>query len=87
MYCSTCTFLGPNLPKHLYGHASFEYDGDLLVLGGNSGYWYEKAIYRLHCSNNECEWTTLKQSMKVRRQYFVAIPMNTSQVTCFSLQP
>ena len=76
---------GPNLPKKLYGHAVIGLDNDMIVLGGNSGFWYEKAIYRLSCANADCTWTTMKQALKVRRQYFVAIPMNNSQVTCVSL--
>jgi hypothetical protein len=35
----------------------------------------------------DCSWSEMKASLKVRRQYFVAIPMNTSQVTCISLLP
>jgi len=78
---------GPNLPKKLYGHSVIGFEKDLYVLGGNSGFWYEKAIHRLRCSNADCRWSTMKASLKVRRQYFVAIPMNTSQVTCISLLP
>ena len=78
---------GPNLPKKLYGHSVIGFEKDLYVLGGNSGFWYEKAIHRLRCSNADCSWITMKASLKVRRQYFVAIPMNTSQVTCISLLP
>ena len=42
---------GPNLPKKLYGHSVIGFEKDLYVLGGNSGFWYEKAIHRLRCSN------------------------------------
>ena len=81
------SLIGPDLPKKLYGHAVYPYENDIYVLGGNSGFWYEKAIHRLSCSNAECLWTTMKATLKVRRQYFVPIPMNTSQVTCISLLP
>ena len=82
VFLTHCT--GPNLPKKLYGHAVIGLENDLLVLGGNSGFWYEKAIHRLSCANADCIWTTMKQALKVRRQYFVAIPIPDSLSGCIN---
>jgi len=73
---------GPPMPKKIKGHSMISYNGDAYAIGGKSPDGYEKAIYRLSCPNQECQWTTLQQELKTPRQWFVAIPIMDSLVDC-----
>ena len=56
-----------------------EIQGDAYVFGGRSGRGFsaivEKAIYKLRCSSDICEWSTINQELKTARAYQVAIPV------------
>merc|ERR1712079_529729 len=54
---------GPPMPKKLFGHSMISYNGDVYAIGGSSpdGYENERAIYRLSCPNQKCQWTTIEQ--------------------------
>ena len=66
--------LGPPLPKGMQGTSTLEIQGDVYVIGGFKGE-PKSAIYKLTCSSGICSWSTLNQTLKVRRSYSVAIPV------------
>ena len=76
------TILGPDLPERLSAHSIIELEGDLYVIGGFDGNIVKKSIHRLQCSSSDCNWTTMKQELEIRRSYPVAIPVLDSFTTC-----
>ena len=65
---------GPLMPKKLTGHEIVPFDKDVVIIGGadqNSN--YQSSLHRLTCQNQDCEWKTMSQQLKVGRYLFVAI--------------
>ena len=84
-------YVGPALPKTLFFHEIVRIGLDLLVLGGVLGGGsinpdgirnYSEALFKLSCTNNECEWEKLPQNLTIPRSEFVAIPVPDDFITC-----
>ena len=70
--------LGPQLPVGVYGHSLLGLQQDVFSFGGLSDYKSKISdllIYRLSCSSGVCNWSTIKQELKVGRRWTVAIPV------------
>ena len=70
------------MPKKIYLHSMVNSNGDIYVIGGMdyvADHWqYEGAIQKLSCSYGKCQWTTIKQELKLPQIEFVAIPVPDS---------
>ena len=80
-------YVGPALPKTLISHEIVRIGLDLLVLGGfnpnaNGIRYYSEELFKLSCTNNECEWEKLPQNLTIPRSEFVAIPVPDDFITC-----
>jgi len=65
---------GNPLPKKIYGHAIVSISGDIIVIGGwDDDNELQSILYKLSCQNEDCQWTTLPQSLKFARNSMVAI--------------
>ena len=60
------------MPNKLYGHEIVPFDKDVVIIGGYAG-GYQSSLHRLTCQNQDCEWKTMSQQLKVARRHFVAI--------------
>ena len=68
------SFAGNPLPKKINSHAIVSIGGDIIVIGGWDDYLYDQStLYKLSCQNEDCQWTTLPQSLKFPRRSMVAI--------------
>ena len=70
------------MPKTIEGHKMVSYNGNVYAIGGFSSDGSEKAIYRLSCPNQNCQWITIQQELKTARGVFVAMPIMDSLVDC-----
>ena len=62
------------MPKPLYWHAIVSLGGDIIVIGGeDSRSKLQLDLYKLSCSNGECEWTTMEQKLQKPRDSMVAM--------------
>ena len=61
------------MPKKLEGHEIVPFDKDVVIIGGYDGTGYQSSLHRLTCQNQDCEWKTMSQQLKVARAYFVAM--------------
>ena len=69
------------MPNKLYGHEIVPFDKDVVIIGGYSS-GYQSSLHRLTCHNQDCEWKTMSQQLKVARYYFVAILIPDELVDC-----
>ena len=76
-------FLGPSLPKRIFGSSIVPFGNSLILIGGydyDDG--FQKGFYKLTCSNRNCVWTKMAQELSVGRENFVAIPIPDDIVPC-----
>ena len=65
--------VGPSLNTGLSDHQMVRIGLDLIVLGGFNGSRRTAILYKLSCTNNQCEWETLSQKLAIPKDNFVAI--------------
>ena len=71
------------MPKSLYAHAMLNFNGNLVVIGGDSGLdKYQSSLLVLSCYDGHCQWQTMPQQLKTARSYFVAFTVPDSFVDC-----
>ena len=70
------------MPNKLYGHEIVPFDKDVVIIGGYDGSSYQSSLHRLTCQNQDCEWKTMSQQLKVARESFVAILIPDELVDC-----
>ena len=59
------------------------FDTDVVIIGGYaSGVGYQSSLHRLTCQNQDCEWKTMSQHLKIARQSFVAMLIPNELVDC-----
>ena len=69
------------MPNKLYGHEIVPFDKDVVIIGGHySG--YQSSLHRLTCQNQDCEWKTMSQLLKVARNEFVAMLIHDELGNC-----
>ena len=65
-------------PRTLYGMSMVHFDGDLYAIGGSDSIeiiYVRSEIHKLSCRYGECQWTKMKQELKIGRTDGVAIPV------------
>ena len=73
------------MPNGLSHHEIVPFDKDVVIIGGEyyqSGWVYQSLLHRLTCQNQDCEWKTMSQQLKVARWDFVAILIPDELVDC-----
>ena len=72
------------MPKKLRYHEIVPFDKDVVIIGGwsDDGGGYQSSLHRLTCHNQDCEWKTMSQQLKVARDDFVAILIPDELVDC-----
>ena len=70
------------MPKKLDSHEIVPFDKDVVIIGGWDGSSYQSSLHRLTCQNQDCEWKTMSQQLKVARDWFVAILIPDELVDC-----
>ena len=71
------------MPNKLYGHAIVPFDKDVVIIGGLVPYvGSQSSLHRLTCQNQDCEWKTMSQQLKLARFSFVAILIPDELVDC-----
>ena len=72
------------MTKKLFGHEMVRFDKDVVVIGGGSSIssGYQSSLHRLTCQNQDCEWKTMSQLLKVARNEFVAMLIHDELVDC-----
>jgi hypothetical protein len=77
---------GPKLPKTLRGASLLPSpDGQgVIVIGGYSttDNAYQSSIYKLICDELGCDWSEMKQQLKIARQLFVAMLIPDTLTNC-----
>ena len=68
------------MPNKLQGHEIVPFDKDVVIVGGE--FPQSSSLYRLTCQNQDCEWKTMSQQLKVARFDFVAILIPDELVDC-----
>ena len=70
--------------KKLFGHEMVRFDKDVVVIGGGSSIssGYQSSLHHLTCQNQDCEWKTMSQLLKVARNEFVAMLILDELVDC-----
>ena len=67
----------------LEGHSMVNTQGNLVVIGGQSGQDdYLSSLYQLSCYNGYCQWQEMKQTLKTARSQFVAMTVPENYVDC-----
>ena len=75
------------MPNKLYRHATVPFDKDVVIIGGyGGGSQSQSSLHRLTCHNQDCEWKTMSQQLKVGRNQFVAILIPDELVDCSGKQ-
>ena len=54
------------MPKKLDRHEIVPFDKDVVIIGGSYG-GAQSSLHRLTCQNQDCEWKTMSQQLKVAR--------------------
>ena len=73
------------MPHKLADHEIVPFDKDVVIIGGygyHNGWGYQSSLHRLTCQNQDCEWKTMSQQLKVARAWFVAILIPDELVDC-----
>ena len=76
------SFVGNPLPKLLASHAIVSIGGDIIVIGGWDDINDQSNLYKLSCYNEDCQWTTLPQTLKVHRDDMVAVAIPDDFFDC-----
>ena len=67
------------MPKELLGHAVITVNKNLVVIGG----WpSSSSLHRLTCQNQNCEWKTISNELKIGRYRFVAMAITRDNLDC-----
>ena len=70
------------MPNKLAYHEIVPFDKDVVIIGGWDGSSYQSSLHRLTCHNQDCEWKTMSQQLKVARSDFVAMLIPDELVDC-----
>ena len=70
------------MPNKLSGHELVPFDKDVVIIGGRDGVNVQYSLHRLTCQNQDCEWKTMSQQLKVARHSFVAMLIPDELVDC-----
>ena len=71
------------MPNKLSQHEIVPFDKDVVIIGGDPpGSGYSSSLHHLTCQNQDCEWKTMSQQLKVARYRFVAILIPDELVDC-----
>ena len=72
------------MPKKIAYHEIVPFDKDVVIIGGHDGTsgGSQSSLHRLTCHNQDCEWKTMSQQLKVARRHFVAILIPDELVDC-----
>ena len=77
-------FAGPDLPIGIERHSMVALGLGQAVLGGKASSGYQKKIYHITCSEQNCMISMISQELSIPRGYFVAIPIPDSMSGCIS---
>ena len=66
----------------LWMHQMVSIGNDLIIIGGKSGSTITGNMYKLSCSNNDCQMDILPQKLKTPRYDFTAIVVPDDFVEC-----
>ena len=77
-------FVGPDLPIPLLSFKMVEFDGKLIAVGGFNGLSNQgsDALYKLVCSDDDCEWQEMSQKLSVGKYAFVAMMVPDELTNC-----
>ena len=67
------------MPEKLYAHGIVPFSKDVVIIGGGIE---SSSLHRLTCQNQDCEWKTMSQLLKVARNEFVAMLIQDELVNC-----
>ena len=73
------------MPRTCYGMQMVHLDGDLYAIGGADSILfqlYRSEIHKLSCRYGDCQWTKIKQELKMGRSQGVAIQVTDSLADC-----
>ena len=70
------------MPKKLRSHKMVQFDKDVVIIGGYDGNNYQSRLYCLTCQNQDCEWKTMSQELKIARDRMVAMLIPDELVDC-----
>ena len=73
------------MPKKLDRHKMVPFDKDVVIIGGSDGPYIgdeQSSLHRLTCQNQDCEWKTMSQQLKVARYAFVAMFIPDELLDC-----
>ena len=69
------------MPNKLWYHEIVPFDKDVVIIGGMSS-GSQSSLHCLTCQNQDCEWKTMSQQLKVARHSFVAMLIPDELVDC-----
>ena len=73
------------MPQKLFGHEILPFDKDVVIIGGDA-IWgsggVQSKLHRLTCQNQDCEWKTMIQELKIARVFHVAMLIPDELVDC-----
>ena len=75
-------FVGPTLPKPLFGHEMVPLGNGQAIIGGFSTNSDNSKTFMVTCSNRNCKLEILRQELSVPRGWFVAMPIPTNMTEC-----
>ena len=74
------------MPKKLHAHQTVPLDQDVVIIGGTTNYGngmnMQSSLYRFTCQNQDCEFKTMSQELKISRGWFVAMLIPDDLVDC-----
>ena len=70
------------MPKKLEAHKMVQFDKDVVIIGGYDGIIAQSRLYCLTCQNQDCEWKTMSQELKIARYGMVAMLIPDELVDC-----
>ena len=73
------------MPNKLEDHEIVPFDKDVVIIGGwsiDSSPGRQSSLYRLTCQNQDCEWKTMSQELKIARYGMVAMLIPDELVDC-----
>ena len=71
-------YVGPSLPKRIWGHSIVTLHMDLVVIGGIDS----SVLYRFTCDQGQCQWHQMNSELKIPRSQFVAMAIPDELVNC-----
>ena len=70
------------MPKKLLNHQMVPFDKDVVIIGGGGAGTVKSSLYRFTCQNQDCEWKSMSQKLKLARYLFVAMLIPDELVDC-----